>query len=239
MRKLLLFALWAATLLRATAGMARAEEMITASQLEARLAAEHGHPDDAIAQRLSSLGLTERLSTARLQRLEAELPGTKSRHALVALADYSAFLSPPPGEIPDLAPPTHAAAVQIADKAVKYLVQAIPALPNYMATRTTNRFESSPTWMGGVVVAHPMHFEDAPAGPIDSNKEVPEQPLRWIGISKEIVTVRDGSEFVEPADSRKKKRSAYFYLHRGNQRLCMFQPSKKGISICHPGRQRV
>jgi hypothetical protein len=181
--------------------------MVTAAQLEARVTAERGRPDDAIARRLSSLELTERLSTARLQSLEAELPGTRSRQALAVLADYSAFLSLPPSEIPELAPPAHDVADQIAERAVQYLIQAIPALPNYMATRTTNRFESTPAnpnSIGGVVVARQIHFEDAPAAPVN-NKEVPDQPLRWIGISKEIVTVRDGSEFVEPADLRKKR----------------------------------
>jgi hypothetical protein len=208
MRKLLLLALWAMMLLQATAETGHPAEKVTVAQLEARLAVEHSLPDGKIAHSLSGLGLTERLSTARLQRLEAELPGKKSRQALVVLADFSAFLAPPPSEIPDQTLPSHAEANQIAGKAVQYLVQVIPTLPNYLATRITNRFESTPpnfNGSGGQIVAHQMHFEDTPAGPVQSDRQGPTQPMRWVGISNEIVTTRDGNEFVEEAGSRKKK----------------------------------
>lgn len=208
MRKLLLWASWATILLCTTAATGYAAEKITVAQLEARLAAEHGLPDGKIAAHLSGLELTERFSGARFQRLEAGLPGKKSRQALIVLADFSAFLAPPPGEIPDLALPSHTVASQIAEKAVQYLIQVIPALPNYLATRVTNRFESTPTnfnGSGGQIVAHQMHFEDTPAGPVQSDRPQPSRPMHWAGITNETVTVRDGREFVEEADSRKKK----------------------------------
>lgn len=208
MRKLLFLTLWAMIFLLSTTAAGHAAEKITVAQVEARLAAEHGQPDGKIAHSLSGVELTERLSTARLQRLEADLPGKKSRQALVVLADFSAFLAPPPSEIPDQTLPSHAEANHIAGKAVQYLVQVIPTLPNYLATRVTNRFESTPpnfNGSGGQIVAHQMHFEDTPAGPVQSDRPPPSQPMHWTSVSHETVTVRDGNEFVEEADSRKKK----------------------------------
>jgi hypothetical protein len=188
MRKLLLVAMWVTIFLWATVKTGHAAENITVDELEAQLAAEHGRPDGAIAHHLSSLELTERLSTVRLQRLESEVPGEKSRQELIVLADFSAFLLPPPNENPDLAPPAHAVASQIAGKAVQYLLHVIPALPNYMATRVTNR------------------FTDTLSVPVQNDRLFPEHPLRWTSISNETVTIRDGKEFVEEANPGKKKR---------------------------------
>lgn len=81
---------------------------VAVDQLEQTLAAAHSLQDAEVARQLSGLELTERLSTAKLDRLKAELPGEKSRQALMILADASAFLDPPATEIsnqpaPDLA----------------------------------------------------------------------------------------------------------------------------------------
>jgi hypothetical protein len=208
MRRLLLLALWTTILLGTTAATGHAAEKITVAQLEARIAVDHNLSDGKIAAHLSVLELTERLSTIQLQRMEAGLPGKKSRQALIVLADFSAFLAPPPSEIPDQTLPSQAKVNQIAGKAVQYLIQVIPALPNYLATRVTNRFESTPTSLngnGGQIVGHPMHFDVGPAGPVQSDKPQPSQPMHWAGITYETVTVRDGREFAEEADSRKKK----------------------------------
>ena len=194
--------------LLATAETGHPAQKVTVAQLEARLAVEHSLPDGKIAHSLSGLELTERLSTTRLQRLEADLPGKKSRQALVVLADFSAFLAPPPSEIPDPTLPSHVKTSQIAGKAVQYLVQVIPTLPNYLATRVTNRFEDTlpaPSWSGGQVVAHQLHFEVGPLAPVQAERRGPNQPMHWTSVSNETVTVRDGKEFVEEADSRKKK----------------------------------
>src|SRR5580658_6442884 len=95
MRKLAL--LW---LLAGVALPAVAARNITVEQLEQVLAAVHGKADAKVAQQLSGLELTERLSAARLSRWEADLPGPESRQSLVLLADVAAFLDPPAAEIP-------------------------------------------------------------------------------------------------------------------------------------------
>jgi hypothetical protein len=137
--------------------------------------------------------------------MEGELPGEKSRKALVVLADFSVFLAPPPSEIPNLAPPKHAEASQIAEKAVQYLAKVIPALPNYLATRITTRFgEIVPSLnrSDGQVVVHQMHFEDAPPSIVTSDRPVPNHSMHLISVSNETVTIRNGREYVTKADSQ-------------------------------------
>jgi hypothetical protein len=80
---------------------------ITVEQFEQVLAAsENAHPADAdLARQLSGMELTERLSTARLARLKAGLPGENSQQALVALADASARATSQPQARPSRAAP--------------------------------------------------------------------------------------------------------------------------------------
>jgi len=71
-------------------------------QLENTLAAAHEKKDQEIAKRLGGMELSERLSSPRLQKIQADLPEKKSRTALLVLADASAFLQLPAAEIPQL-----------------------------------------------------------------------------------------------------------------------------------------
>jgi hypothetical protein len=65
-----------------------AARRITVEEFEQTLAScKAAHQSDAsIARQLSAMELTERLSSARLERLKAGLPGIKARTALLALA---------------------------------------------------------------------------------------------------------------------------------------------------------
>jgi hypothetical protein len=83
---------------------------VTVDRLKQTLAGAHSLPDAEVARQLSDLELTERLSRAKLKGLETDLPGEKSRLALMILADTSAFLDLPAAEI--LAQPAPAAAYQ-------------------------------------------------------------------------------------------------------------------------------
>src|SRR5580658_7411895 len=79
---------------------ALAAKRISVEQLEQVLSAAHGRPDADIARQLSDLELTERFSSEKEAQWISALPGEDSRHALIALADASAFLDPPASEIP-------------------------------------------------------------------------------------------------------------------------------------------
>jgi len=79
---------------------AQAEKRISVAQLEQTVAELKSIPDADAARRLSDLQLTERLSSQRFIALTQIMPGEKSRHALLAIADQSEFLNPPSSEIP-------------------------------------------------------------------------------------------------------------------------------------------
>jgi hypothetical protein len=127
---------------------------MTVGQLEHLLETESDQADKKLAHRLEGIQLSERLNAAKLDRLTAALHGRDSRRALLALADASAFLDPPPSEIPALAMPDAEARKQMIKRTVTYVVTTIHQLPNLFATRTTTTFQEN-LWSG-----KPLH----PAG---------------------------------------------------------------------------
>ena len=78
----------------------REARRVSMVQLEQMLEAAHGSKDNEVAQELSGVELTERMSSTRLSSWKGRLPGERSRAALVAVADRSAFLALPPADIP-------------------------------------------------------------------------------------------------------------------------------------------
>jgi hypothetical protein len=174
MRKLAL--LW---LLAGIALPAVAARNITVEQLELVLVAAHGKADAKVAQQLSGLELTERLSAARLSRWEADLPGPESRRSLVLLADVAAFLDPPAAEIPATPAPDFAAQRRMIALTVDYASKTLHQLPNFFATRDTVR------------------FEDTPQGFRPDTSEIPYQPLHPVGRATDTVLYRDGNEVVD------------------------------------------
>lgn len=136
MRTIALFA-W---LLAAVAPLS-AQDRITVDQLEQRLAAEHNRNDWQIAHRLENLQLIERISTTRLEKLEAALPGPDSRAALLAVADLSALLDLPQGEIPHDPPPT-AEEQQILASAHDASAPSAGQAPDFDTTANITRFRN-------------------------------------------------------------------------------------------------
>jgi VWFA-related protein len=125
-----------------------ASKRVTVEQLGRILVATGGNSEVEIARQLSGLELTERMSSTSLLSWKARLPGAKAWAALVALADASAFLDPPPAEVPAIAPPDFTAQRLMQSRMIDYLLQAIPKLPNFFATRTTVRYRESPLKTG-------------------------------------------------------------------------------------------
>ncbi len=176
MRKLALLLAFAGFMLPAFGA-----KRVTVDELERTLAAAQGLPDAEVAQKLSDLELTERLSRVRFDRLEASLHGEKARQALLILADTSAFLEPPAAEIPNQSTPDLAAQRKIMALTVQYISQTVHQLPNLFATRVTTSFEDKPaafTAHGGA--ASTMYL-----------------PIHLVGHSAVTVTFRDGREVVE------------------------------------------
>jgi hypothetical protein len=135
-----------------------------------------GHePDGVTAKRLDGLRLTERLSTARLSRDLSRLPGPRSKRALLAIADQSAFLDPAASEAPALAEPDAAAQRKMIASTVDYVTNTIHRLPNLYATRSTTAFQGD-LWKG-----EPLHPADSNSAPVlyqDGEEKV--QPARFL-----------------------------------------------------------
>jgi VWFA-related protein len=170
MRKLVLLAVLAVMTIPAGAAT-----KVTVAQLEQTITASHSASDAKLADRLSGLELTERLSEARLARLKAGLPGEQARQALLVLADSAEFLNLPADEIPQAAAPDLATQRKIMAQVVRYTTKTIHELPNFFATRETTRFEDRPQYEYGYI------------------------PLHYVGKTRKNVVYRDGQEMVDVA----------------------------------------
>lgn len=184
MRKSFLLVLTAALALPALALAEQAETRdpvagVTVNGLEQTLTTAHGEPDAQLAQELSRLELTERLSALRRARLDAELPGPAARQALVMLAEASEFLNLPATEIPTTPAPDHAAQTHVLAMARDYVLKTILKLPNFFATRETASFEGSPAQ---------SERGSSPTGKLE--------PLHPVSHSSVTVLYRDNRELV-------------------------------------------
>ncbi len=161
---------------------------VTVEQLEQLLSDTNIRDIDGRPERLSRLELTERLSLANLSALSTDFRNRNLQQALVAVADLSAFLGPPPAEIPNQAAPDAAAQQHMLVLLREYLQKTISKLPDFYATRTTVRYEEMPE--------------------LDNGKSsVRSQPLRVVEQSKARVLYRDGDEVVESRDSKRNESS--------------------------------
>lgn len=131
-----------------------AATQITVAELEKTVASAHSMPDDQLADQLSALELTQRLSPSNLVRLQSGLPGPKSQQELAILAAQSSFLDLPPAEIPQSPAPDVSQQRRIMSLVVKYVTQTMHQLPNFLATRETRSFEDRPA---GTYSYLPLH----------------------------------------------------------------------------------
>lgn len=189
MRGIMLTLLMAATCVYAASPNANTSRKITCDQLMQTVAGRQQAPDAELAQELSGLELTDRLSSARVAELASKLPGEKSRMALLILADQSVFLPLPSDEVPANAVPDAATARQMLVKIVNYVNTTVRQLPNLMATRSTNGFEDRP------------RTENLTRTGVESLGYL---PLHWVGSLNMNVTYRDRKE-VEDSKVKAKK----------------------------------
>jgi len=133
-----------AFLVVAFAHAAVAATSVGVSELEKIVAHAQYKADARAAQELSELQLIERLSGERLARLNAILPGDRSKLALQALADAASFLDLPASDVPaDPAPDPTAQQALLATTA-DYLRKAMPRSPDFFATQLTTQFVDGP-----------------------------------------------------------------------------------------------
>ena len=163
---------------------------MTVAQLDQLLSDSQGASDGNLAAQLSGVELSERADAAQIASWTALLRGRKSREALVAVADASAFVDPPAAEVLSDAPPDRHAQLQMISLADDYLNQIIPRLPNFFARRTTVEYDETPQFDHG-----DGHFTRA-------------EPLHVVETSKTTVLYRNGAE-VEARPSRQEKASQW------------------------------
>lgn len=177
MRRLILLGLAVAMVLPSSAA-----RRVTVARLEQTLAAataEH-RTDAETARQIDNLELTERLTDAVLNRLAAKLLSQpRTSLAVQLLADQSAFLDPPPAELPATGAPDPVAQQRMLDAARGNVLQTLPHLPNFFATRTTRHFDDGPQ----VLVKGDWPVRDG---------------LHLAATSSRQITFRDGKEVEDP-----------------------------------------
>ena len=132
-----------------------ASTRITVGELERTLAADHTLSDVKLAEELSGLELTQRLSPSTQARLQSQLPGPQSQQELSILAAQSSFLDLPESEIPSTPAPGFAEQRQMMAQVVSYVTQTTKKLPDFVATRETRSFMDRPA---GAYSYEPLHF---------------------------------------------------------------------------------
>jgi len=177
---------------------AQAATRVSVAQAEEILRLAQGLPDGKAAEKIAGLAMTERVSSARLGRWEAEFKGEQSRVALFAVADASAFLDLPVEEIPALVKPEAAARRAILVSAVGYVNTTIHKLPNFSALRTTTHFDNVPASQR----EYKKYFREQRSGYLGTAvvKMAPPaeaEPLRVGDWSSTVVAYRDGHEEVD------------------------------------------
>ena len=166
----------------ATAALAAAPpKHATVAQLEQQLTAAYAahRPDAEIARQIGGIELSEQLTEERLERLKKDLnPGPQTLLALRLLGDQSAFLEPVASESSPKAAPDAATQQQMVTAARNYVAQTLPRLPNFLATRTINRYDDSPFALkkGEWPVRAGMHLVDTSSREISVRDERENQP---------------------------------------------------------------
>jgi VWFA-related protein len=154
---------------------------LTVAQLRDSMA-ELQHLSDSDAERqLKEMELTERLSSANLEKWLLVLKGKKkARQALVALADQSAFLFPPAEDIVNEAPPSLKQQRQIIQRTVEYVSNTIRVLPNLSTERITTHYLEPPRAKG-------QTWKTA----------MGDRSLEPVSIARDAVSVSSGNEIVQ------------------------------------------
>ncbi len=135
---------------------------VTVEQLRQQLLSLSAKRDAEAARQIADLKLTERMTRDQESALEKTLPGEKSRQALLAIVDQSAFLSPPAQQTPQKPAPDLAEQRRLMSLVVNYVVKTVPKLPDFLATRTTVRFADSPQRLDPSLTKYePLHLEGA------------------------------------------------------------------------------
>jgi hypothetical protein len=133
---------------------------VTVAQLEQFLgeqAATHAS-DEATAQKLRSVELSEQLTQLRLERWKRQYGiGEETADQLEVLADLSAFFDPPTSEILEKRAPSAAEQQAMLAAAASFVNGTLQRLPDFLAKRTTRSFEDVPVFTADGSFQSGMH----------------------------------------------------------------------------------
>jgi hypothetical protein len=195
MRRFVLLVLLALTTFPAAA------KRLTVAQLEQELsAARAGHKADAeIAHQINAIELSERLTEAVRDRLTSDLASDpKAQLALRLLADLSAFLGPPTSELPQIEAPDEASQQRMLEAMRDYVGQTLLRLPNFLATRTTERYDDSPQAIkqGAWPVRVGLHLIDSSSREISiRDEQESHSPIMGSALGQAQTGMISGGEF--------------------------------------------
>jgi hypothetical protein len=171
MRRFIRLVLFAAVTMPAVAA-----RHVTVAQLGQLLtAASTVHkPDAELVGLIGSMELSERLTETTLARLDVQLPlSPQVASALQLLADQSTFLDPPADELSVMAAPGDATQQRMFETARSYVAQTLPRLPDFLATRTINRYDDRPQPIkeGSWAVREGLHLAYSSSGEVSVRNE--------------------------------------------------------------------
>jgi VWFA-related protein len=171
-----------------------ATRRVTIAQLEQTLTGTRGESDGEVARELSGLELTERAGDEKVASWMAEMHSKKIRQMLRALADASEFREPPGTDIPSEASPDENAQRQMISLAADYLSSTISRLPDFLARRTSVRYEEAPPYDEGITRVDP-------------------EPLHVVDQSKATVLYRNGFEVLEAKTTKRGTGNRYLITY--------------------------
>ena len=184
---------------------AKRVKSVTVFELTQLLSQSRGESDRRVARELSTLRLTQRISSARLMQWYKDFPGRQTQLALTELADASAFLNLPASEVSNRAAPDRDVQQLILHDSIVYVNRTTQQLPNFSALRTTLYFEDAlALWAENQPSCNPLDYDSecmfrARAAVSSSLSKV---PLRFTHKSSFSVTYRNGREIMSPGSPK-------------------------------------
>jgi hypothetical protein len=176
-------------------------QSISIMQLEQKLAAPAPPASDAsevpvavlqdatLATKIDNIQLSERLTSATLDSiLKKQTFGPRTQRELQLMADRSALMDPPASDLPDQPAPDAKQRQHMLDAARVWVYQTLTHLPNFFATRTTERFAGISPEVNKT--GKPVHIGLYPRG-----------------ASIREITFRNGNEVIDPMKAQRSAQS--------------------------------
>jgi hypothetical protein len=139
-----------------------ANKKITVQQLKDLLGSlqQDKKTDAEVADRLKKIGLSEELTDSAVSQLGINLLGPLTHEQLEILKGKSAFLAPPPTDIPATPAPDAAAQKAILAKAADFASRIYAQNPHLSVFKTTLRFEDTKNLVSQTDAYHGVYFQN-------------------------------------------------------------------------------